>query len=71
MALMFGVGFLALTGIIFVAYIVFLVQQQKLQDELARRFTAGEEGAGRRGGTAILKSALKDYADQPVRPATF
>jgi hypothetical protein len=31
-----GIGFLSLTGIIFVAYVAFLFQQQRLQDEIAR-----------------------------------
>jgi hypothetical protein len=32
-----GIGFLSLTGNIFIAYIAFLFQQQKLQDEIARQ----------------------------------
>jgi hypothetical protein len=31
-----GIGFLSLTGIVFVAYVAFLIQQQRLQDEIAR-----------------------------------
>ncbi len=36
MAPAIGIGFLTLTGILFVAYVFFLNEQQKLQDELAR-----------------------------------
>jgi hypothetical protein len=31
-----GIGFLSLTCILFVAYVLFLIEQHKLQDELAR-----------------------------------
>jgi hypothetical protein len=31
-----GIGFLALMGILFIGYVVFLIQQNKLQDEIAR-----------------------------------
>jgi hypothetical protein len=31
-----GIGFLSLTGSFIIAYIVFLIEQHKLQDELAR-----------------------------------
>jgi hypothetical protein len=37
-----GVSFLALTGISFGIYIAFLIQQHKVQDELARRWREGE-----------------------------
>jgi len=37
-----GIGFLSLTAILFVAYIFFLIDQHKLQDELARH--CREEG---------------------------
>jgi|GEM_PF-2905424 len=45
-----GIGFLALTGILFIAYILFLVEQHKLQDELARH--AREDGHGPSASTA-------------------
>jgi hypothetical protein len=45
-----GIGFLSLTGILFVAYVLFLVEQHKLQDELARH--AREDGQGTGAGTA-------------------
>lgn len=38
-----AIGFLALVGILFVAYILFLVEQHKLQDELARHYHEEEE----------------------------
>jgi hypothetical protein len=38
-----GIGFLLLTGILFVAYILFLVEQNKLQDELARHCKEEED----------------------------
>ncbi|HTR99935.1 MAG TPA: hypothetical protein VML00_09305 [Bacteroidota bacterium] len=38
-----AIGFLALIGILFVAYILFLVEQHKLQDELARHYHEEEE----------------------------
>ncbi|HMK38356.1 MAG TPA: hypothetical protein VK569_03385 [Bacteroidota bacterium] len=37
-----GIGFISLTGLLFVAYIFFLIDQHKLQDELARH--CKEEG---------------------------
>jgi hypothetical protein len=37
-----GIGFLSLTGILFIAYVLFLVEQHKIQDELARHLK--EEG---------------------------
>jgi hypothetical protein len=39
-----GIGFLSLTGILFIAYVLFLVEQHKIQDELARHLR--EEGDG-------------------------
>ena len=43
-----GIGFLSLSGIIFIAYIVFLIQEQKTQDEIARHCT------GAKGGTLTV-----------------
>ncbi len=43
-----GIGFLSLTGIIFIAYIVFLIQEQKSQDEIARHCR------GTKGGTLTV-----------------
>jgi len=31
-----GISILALTALLFIAYVVFLIQQHKLQDDLAR-----------------------------------
>lgn len=41
-----GIGFLSLTGILFVAYVLFLIEQHKLQDELARHGREDEHGSG-------------------------
>jgi len=38
-----GIGILSLTGILFIAYILFLVEQHKLQDELARHCREEED----------------------------
>jgi hypothetical protein len=38
-----GIGFLSLTGILFIAYILFLIEQHKLQDELARHCKEKED----------------------------
>lgn len=40
-----GIGFLSLTGILFVAYVLFLIEQHKLQDELARHCKEEEESS--------------------------
>jgi hypothetical protein len=45
-----GIGFLSLTGILLIAYVLFLVEQHKLQDELARHAREDEQGTG--AGTA-------------------
>ncbi len=44
-----GIGFLSLTALLFVAYVLFLAEQHKLQDELARhcREEEDERGAAR------------------------
>jgi hypothetical protein len=42
-----GIGFISLTGILFVAYVLFLVEQHKLQDELARHCKEEEDERGR------------------------
>ena len=36
-----GIGFLSLTGIIIIAYVAFLFQQQRLQNEIARNCREG------------------------------
>ncbi|HTY60178.1 MAG TPA: hypothetical protein VMF59_15255 [Bacteroidota bacterium] len=41
-----GIGFLSLTGILFVAYVLFLVEQHKLQEELARHCKEEEDERG-------------------------
>ncbi len=41
-----GIGFLSLTGILLIAYVLFLVEQHKLQDELARHAREDERGSG-------------------------
>ena len=38
-----GIGFLSLAGILFVAYVLFLMEQHKLQDELARHLKEEED----------------------------
>lgn len=38
-----GIGFLSLTGILFIAYVLFLIEQHKLQDELARHLKEEED----------------------------
>ena len=42
-----GIGFLSLTAVLFVAYVLFLVEQHKLQDELARHCKEEEDERGR------------------------
>lgn len=50
MAPAIGIGALALTGILFVAWLIFLAEQQKLQDDLARLWKVQQEGHGRSEG---------------------
>ena len=38
-----GIGFLSLTCILFIAYVLFLIEQHKLQDELARHLKEEED----------------------------
>lgn len=38
-----SIGFLSLGGILFVAYVLFLIEQHKIQDELARHLREGED----------------------------
>jgi hypothetical protein len=45
-----GIGFISLTGILFIAYVLFLVEQHKLQDELARHCKEEEESGMDRVG---------------------
>jgi hypothetical protein len=41
-----GIGFLSLTGILIVAYVWFIVGQNRLQDELARHCKEEKPAAG-------------------------
>jgi len=50
-----AIGFLALIGILFVAYILFLVEQHKLQDELARHYHQEEEDRWRSKETPLTQ----------------
>ena len=38
-----GIGFLSLTCILFIAYVLFLIEQHKIQDELARHLKEEED----------------------------
>ena len=45
-----GIGFLSLAGLLFIAYVFFLIEQHKIQDELARHYKEGEDDLGQGRG---------------------
>jgi len=55
-----GIGFLSLTALLFIAYVVFLIGQNRLQDEVARRCREKEGARVQRGGAAVLNTGLKN-----------
>jgi len=61
----FGISFILLISVVFIAYIMFLIQQNRLQDEIARHRRQEESERWQKGESSVLKSALKDYQDQP------
>ena len=61
-----GIGFLALTALLFTSYIVFLRKQHRLQDELARH--CREEDAERWGIDFQEQSTQPDSTCEPRGP---
>lgn len=63
-----GIGFLSLIGIFLIAYVLFLVSQNRLQDELARHCREKEGKRRHASDTSLLTAVLKDYANERKSP---
>ena len=59
-----GIGFLVLAAVFFVVYIVFLIGQHRLQEELARHFRREGADPWHGGDASILTSPLDNYGER-------